>query len=87
VQQTRYTIYPQSPIDQPDTHRARQLYRDDLEARAMLEGLAKPGHEELVFAEGQLIAAHVNRHGRLPPWNNIGGSAFGASMATPKTAG
>jgi len=80
-----YTIYPQSPIDQPDSERARRPFRDDVEARAMLEELADPGHDELVLAEGQLIQAYLNRYGTLPPWNRIGGSADGASRATEHT--
>src|SRR4051794_31713568 len=65
--------------------RARAPFRGDLEARALLEELAAPGHEETVFAEGQLIQAYLNRHGELPPWNKIGGSSVGGGMATANT--
>jgi hypothetical protein len=80
-----YTLVPQSPLDQPDSSRARRRYGADLEARAMLEEQAVPGHEEIVHLEGQLLGAHMRRHGRLPPWNTIGGSAFGAARATGDT--
>lgn len=43
--------------------------------------------EIVATGEGQLIRAHKNMFGRLPPWNKIGGSLYGASWAGSRTPG
>ncbi len=78
-----YSMMPQSPFDQPDCARARA----DLDGRALdsLDELGEYGVDEITQVEGQLIQAHVNRTGSLPPWNHIGGSVSGAAQATADT--
>ncbi len=78
-----YSIMPQSPFDQADCARARADLDD--RARAALSELGEEGEDEITKVEGQVIQAHVNRTGTLPPWNDIGGSVDGARAATPDT--
>lgn len=78
-----YSMMPQSPLDQADCARART----DLDGRALdaLKEFGEYGSDEIAQAEGQLIQAHLNRTGTLPPWNHIGGSLHGATAATLDT--
>lgn len=78
-----YSVMPQSPLDQADCARARADFSG--RALAALKDLSKNGVDEITRAEGQLIRAHLDKTGSLPPWNHIGGSASGAAMATADT--
>ncbi|AFQ46276.1 GIY-YIG nuclease family protein [Desulfosporosinus meridiei] len=79
-----YTIFVQSSMSQPATHRNKQLwngldikmfdvqdYRDDLV------------RDDIRRVEGILIESYRIKHGDLPPWNRVGGSILGQQSVNP----
>lgn len=79
-----YAIFAQSCIDQvPVSRRAatmRAEYYD--EEDDAFWGFDESGLEDIKANEGVLIAAYVQRHGKLPPWNKIGGAIHSRERAT-----
>ena len=74
-----YSIFVQSPLSQPVTHRNKSTY---LEFAKQLNSpigdcVSEQGIDDIKSVEGILIEAYKSRHGHFPPWNKIGGSVIG----------
>lgn len=74
-----YTIFVQSPLSQPLTHRNREIYekfarQQNSPVEDMLSG---QGRDDIKRVEGILIESFRKKYGHFPPWNNIGGSTKG----------
>lgn len=74
-----YTIFVQSPLSQPLTHRNKAAYEKFAKQKdAPIEDmLSEQGRDDIKRVEGILIEAYRKRHGHFPPWNKVGGSVIG----------
>ena len=77
----------QREIDEWFTEHPRLGYSIIVQSAAVVMlGVDIPS-EIIATAEGQLLEAHRERFGVLPPWNAMGGSTFGATQAGPLSPG
>lgn len=74
-----YSIFVQSPLSQPLTHRNKNTYEKfaKQENAPVEDILSEQGREDIKQVEGILIEAFRRRHGQFPPWNEVGGSKDG----------
>ncbi|HOV27754.1 MAG TPA: hypothetical protein PK566_15525 [Pseudobacteroides sp.] len=80
-----YTIFVQSPLSQPLTHRNKATYQKfATQLNAPVEDmLSEQGRNDIKRTEGILIEAYRRKHGRFPPWNDVGGSILGQQSVMP----
>ena len=78
-----YSIFVQSPLSQPITHRNEQQYKMMLGDKFSKENYAgKEGQSHIKQVEGILIEAFKKVNGNYPKWNRMGGSIYGQNVAT-----
>lgn len=78
-----YSVLVQSALSQPSFRKFNMRYGLSAEEMEMQYGyLVKEGYEAIVNTEGLLIEAHKLNKGKMPRWNNIGGSLMGREAAT-----
>lgn len=77
-----YTIFVQSPLSQPLTHRNKATYKKFAEQlhSPVEDMLSDQGKEDIKQVEGILIEAYRKRNGHYPPWNEMGGSKSGQQV-------
>ena len=80
-----YTIFVQSPLSQPLTHRNKSTYEKFArQENAPIEDmLSEQGREDIKRVEGILIESYRRTYGQLPPWNKVGGSIEGQNRVMP----
>lgn len=79
-----YSIFVQSPLSQPITHRNEKMYRKFLnKPKGMpIENYAgEEGKDNIRRAEGQLIEAYKLGTGYIPKWNKMNGDIQGQKYA------
>lgn len=78
-----YSIFVQSTLSQPITHRNKEQYKGFLGEDFSIEDyVGKEGEEHIKQVEGILIEAYRKANGKFPKWNRIGGSIDGQESAT-----
>lgn len=80
-----YTIFVQSPLSQPLTHRNKSTYEKfaKQENAPIEDMLSEQGRDDIKRVEGILIESYRRAYGELPPWNRVGGSIEGQSRVMP----
>lgn len=81
-----YSIFVQSPLSQPLTHRNKSTYLKFAKQINSLIGdcISEQGKDDIKRVEGILIEAYKSRHGHFPPWNKIGGAVIGQKNVMKK---
>lgn len=78
-----YSIFVQSPLSQPVTHRNEKQFREMLGTEFSREDyVGKEGQEYIKQVEGILIEAFKKVNGNYPKWNRMGGSVYGQNAST-----
>ncbi|EGT5618323.1 hypothetical protein [Clostridium perfringens] len=78
-----YTIFVQSPMSQPITHRNKKGFEEWLSQGFSKEDyVGQEGHNFIKRVEGMLLEAYKKVNGDYPKWNKIGGSKLGQKAAT-----
>ncbi|WAG62082.1 hypothetical protein [Clostridium estertheticum] len=78
-----YSIFVQSPLSQPITHRNEKEYRKMLGTEFSREDyVGLEGQEHIKQVEGILIEACRKANGEYPLWNRMGGSLYGQRVAS-----
>ena len=80
-----YAIFVQSCIDQVAVSRQAGTMNAEYydEEDDVFWSYDESGLEDIKANEGVLIAAYLQRHGKLPPWNKIGGATYSRERANP----
>ncbi|KAI3350147.1 hypothetical protein [Clostridium botulinum] len=78
-EQLGYTIFVQSPLSQPLTHRNKATYENfaKQDNSPVEDMLSEQGKDDIKRVEGILIESYRRTYGELPPWNKVGGSIEG----------
>jgi GIY-YIG catalytic domain. len=74
-----YSIFAQSPLSQPLTHKNKKKYSkiaEDINS-PVEDMISDQGKVDIKLVEGLLIESYRIKHGHFPPWNDIGGSVEG----------
>lgn len=78
-----YSIFVQSPLSQPITHRNQKQLKKMLGDEFSREDyVGKEGQEHIKQVEGILIESFKKSNGDYPRWNRMGGSIYGQNAAT-----
>jgi len=78
-----YSIFVQSPLSQPITHRNEKEYRKMLGDEFSREDyVGEEGKEHIKQVEGILIETYRKANGKFPLWNRMGGSLYGQKVAS-----
>ncbi len=78
-----YTIFVQSVMSQPITHKNIDLFKEWLGKDFSKENyVGQEGHDHIKRVEGILLEAYKKVKGDYPKWNKMGGSVFGQRVAT-----
>lgn len=78
-----YSIFVQSPLSQPITHRNEKEYRKMLGTEFSREDyVGQEGQDHIKQVEGILIEAYRKANGDFPLWNRMGGSLYGQQVAS-----
>lgn len=78
-----YSIFVQSNMSQPITHRNQQQFKTVLGDEFSRENyVGKEGQEHIKQVEGILIESFKKSNGDYPIWNKMGGSIYGQNVAT-----
>jgi hypothetical protein len=83
-----FSCFVQSPLAQVNTHRERDRFRRAAHDEEMPAGMIDnppDGLESAAVLEGQMLETFRILQGSLPPWNKVGGNAFGAAHAIEGT--
>ncbi len=82
-----YSIFVQSPLSQPATHRNRSHYEEFArQVNSPIDNyLDEQGKRDIQRVEGILIEAYRKKYEHFPPWNKIGGSLIGQNLVTENT--
>ncbi|MCT4646118.1 MAG: hypothetical protein N4A74_14115 [Carboxylicivirga sp.] len=80
-----YSIFVQSPLSQPLTHRNKKMYQKIAEETdsPIEDMISEQGRDDIKKVEGILIEAFKREYGIFPPWNKVGGSISGQSDVRP----
>lgn len=78
-----FSCFAQSPFAQVNTHRERGRFAklDDEELKSGFWDNPPDGLDSAALLEGLMIESYRLIHGRLPPWNKVGGRNDGAERA------
>lgn len=78
-----YSIFVQSSLSQPITHRNEKDYRKMLGDEFSREDyVGEEGKEHIKQVEGILIETYRKANGKFPLWNRMGGSLYGQKVAS-----
>lgn len=77
-----YSIFVQSPMSQPITHRNQKEFMQMMGVEFSKEDyVGQEGQDHIKQAEGILIEAFKKANGVFPKWNRIGGAVYGQNAS------
>lgn len=79
-----FSIILQSQLSQPFNNKQKRKYKGIYSDSELKNILGKEGTDDIKYTEGVLIEGFKTKHGKLPSWNKIKGSAQAQRVAKGK---